>query len=73
MPTTKKRINISVPKEMDEALAHLARRDQMPQATKTLHLLQVALELEEDVILDAIASRRDVRGARFIPHSQACH
>ncbi len=71
MPTTKRRINISVPKEMDEALTHLARRDQMPQATKTLHLLQIALELEEDVILDAIASKRDVRGARFISHSRA--
>ncbi|MDP3948686.1 MAG: hypothetical protein Q8Q17_01915 [bacterium] len=71
MPTTKKRINISVPKEIDEALAHLARRDQMPQATKALHLLQAALELEEDIVLDVIASKRDIRGARFVSHEQA--
>jgi len=71
MSAIKKRINISVPREMDKVLSHLARRDQMPQATKALHLLKTALELEEDIVLDVIASKRDIRGARFISHEQA--
>lgn len=71
MPTTKKRINISVSKDIDESLERLAERDQVPQATKAEHLLRVALELEEDDVLNAIASRRDKKGARFVSHTSA--
>ena len=71
MPTTKKRINISVSKETDKALELLARRDQMPQATKAEHLLAIGLELEEDEVLNAIAKKRDRKGATFVSHRSA--
>lgn len=71
MATTKKRINISVSKELDTILSKLAKRDQVPQATKAEHLLRMALEIEEDEVLDAIATKRDTTGARFVPHSLA--
>ncbi|MES2225553.1 MAG: hypothetical protein V4480_01975 [Patescibacteria group bacterium] len=71
MATTKKRINISVSKEMDDVLGRLAKRDQVPQATKAEHLIQLALEIEEDEALDVIARKRDVKSARFIPHTRA--
>jgi hypothetical protein len=71
MPTTKKRINISVSKDIDESLERLAERDQVPQATKAEHLLRIALELEEDDVLNAIASRRDKKGSKFVPHASA--
>jgi hypothetical protein len=71
MSTTKKRINISVSKAVEDVLARLAKRDQMPQATKAEHLLSIALELEEDEALDALASRRDRTSARFVPHASA--
>lgn len=71
MPTIKTRINISLSKEIRNALAKLARRDRVPQATKAARLLETALELEEDQIWDAIARQRDVRDARYVPHSKA--
>lgn len=71
MATTKKRINLSVSRDIQTALARLAARDEVPQATKALHLLRLALQWEEDAVLDAIASRRDVQGARFVSHGAA--
>ena len=71
MATIKKRINISVSKEIDTILGKLAKRDQVPQATKAEHLIQLALEVEEDQVLDEIARKRDTRAAVFVSHSQA--
>ena len=71
MATLKKRINISVSKDIDESLERLAERDQVPQATKAEQLLRIALELEEDDVLNAIASRRDKNGSKFTSHTSA--
>jgi len=71
MPTIKKRINISVSKELDSALIKLAKRDQVPQATKAEHLLRFALEMEEDNTLNVIAESRDTSSAKFIIHKTA--
>ena len=71
MTTTKKRINISISKDLDDVLSRLAKRDQMPQATKAEHLLRVALEIEEDQVLDEIARKRDTGKTRFFSHSLA--
>lgn len=71
MATTKSRINISVPEEVKKALDQLAKRDQMPAATKAEHLLEIGLEIEEDQVWDEIAASRDNGQARFIAHAQA--
>ena len=71
MATTKKRINISIPKTVERTLELVAARDQVPQATKAVHLLQLALELEEDMIWDQVANARDTKKARFVSHKQA--
>jgi hypothetical protein len=71
MPTTKRRINISLPANLEKLLSQVAKRDKMPQATKAVHLLGLALEIEEDVALDMLASKRDTKGARFLTHRQA--
>ena len=71
MATTKKRINISVPRSVENAIAQLAKRDELPQATKAGELLRLALEIEEDQVFDTIASRRDTRGAKFVSHKKA--
>ena len=71
MATLKKRINISVSKELDRALGKLAIRDQVPQATKAEHLLRLALELEEDQVLDTIATARDTKKVAFVSHAKA--
>ncbi len=52
-------------------LSRVARRDNVPQATKAVYLLELALEIEEDVVFDRIASERDTKNARFLNHKQA--
>lgn len=71
MATTKKRINISISKDTDKVLERLAKRDQMPQATKAEHLLSMALEFEEDEVLNEVAAKRDMKAAKFVSHAQA--
>jgi hypothetical protein len=58
MSTLKRRLNISLPKDIDMALKRLADRDGMPQSAKALQLVEVALEIEEDQIWEKIASDR---------------
>ena len=71
MSTTKTRINITLPDEVRNALAKLAQRDRVPQATKAAKLLEAALELEEDRVWDTLAKRRDVKKARYTSHDRA--
>jgi hypothetical protein len=71
MATVKKRINISVSKDVEKALEQLARRDQVPQATKAESLLRLALEIEEDQVLDGLAGKRDTKKATFVSHASA--
>ena len=71
MPTTKKRVNISISKPLEEALEKLARRDQVPEATKAAELLQAAIELDEDQVWDAVASKRDTKNTKFVSHKKA--
>ena len=71
MPTLKRRINITVSSELERAIEKLARRDNVPEATKAGELLRTAIELEEDIILGAIAARRDTPKAKFVSHKKA--
>jgi hypothetical protein len=71
MPTTKKRLNISLSPLLEEAVERLAARDKTPQATKITELLKEAIELEEDQVWDAIASQREARDAKFTSHKNA--
>ena len=68
MPTIKKRINISVSKELDQALLKLAKRDQVPQATKAEEMIRLGVELEEDVLLGQIAGERYKTTKKFLSH-----
>lgn len=58
MATTKTRINISVSKSTRDILRALAKRDELPVATKAGDLIEEALGLEEDRALEAIIQRR---------------
>lgn len=71
MSTTKQRINISISDEVRRAIAELAKRDRVPEATKASRLVEIALEIEEDTAWDRIADKRDRRGAKFLPHKSA--
>jgi len=71
MATTKKRINISLSSALEMALAKIAKRDKVPQATKASELIALALELEEDQIWDALARARDAKKTRLVSHKNA--
>ena len=71
MVTTKKRVNISISRAVENALGRLARRDEVPEATKAGELLRLAIELEEDQVLDFVASKRDTKNAKFVSHKKA--
>ncbi|MEK7615925.1 MAG: hypothetical protein AAB420_01820 [Patescibacteria group bacterium] len=71
MPTTKHRVNVSLSDPLERALAYLARRDRVPQATKAADLLKLAIEIEEDGAWDRLAQARDTKKARFVSHAKA--
>ena len=62
---------MSLPKDIEAALSLLAHRDDVPQATKALHLITLALEIEEDDVWNALAEKRDAKGAKFLSHTEA--
>lgn len=43
----------------------------MPTATKAEHLLEIALELEEDQVWNQIASQRNKVKVKFVDHKTA--
>lgn len=71
MTTTKTRINVSLSSDVERALIAVAKRDQVPHATKAGELLRLALEIDEDLALDRIASERDDGRTKFVSHKAA--
>lgn len=70
MSTEKSRLNISLPDDTKKALLSIAKRDQMPAATKAVRLMEIGMEIEEDTIWDKIAESRDRKSSTFISHSE---
>lgn len=71
MPTTKKRINVTLSDDMEAVLERLAKRDEVPVATKAIQLIKIAVEIDEDDILNEIAEERDTRKVKFVSHDKA--
>ncbi len=70
MATSKTRLHISLSKDENRYLASLAKRDQVPRATKAAQLVRQAMEIEEDFALSKLAEERDVPGAARIGHDE---
>jgi predicted DNA-binding protein len=72
MPTIKKRINITLDSDMEEFLSVLAKRDQVPEATKAAEILREAIELQEEIILAEMAHKRflESKGKKRLTHKQ---
>lgn len=58
MATTKRRLNITLSPEVDALISLIAKRDQVPEATKVSELLAISLALEEDKALSLLADIR---------------
>jgi len=56
---------------MEDALKALAKRDEMPVASKAAELLRQAIEIEEDEVWVRFATARDTKDAKFISHKDA--
>jgi hypothetical protein len=70
MATTKKRLNITLPAKLEQAISVIAKRDSVPAATKITELLKTAVEIEEDEVLLRLAQSRDTKSAKFIEHDE---
>lgn len=70
MSTSKKRLNITLPRNARIYLKKLALRDEIPEATKAAQLVQMAMEIEEDAYFAKIADERVAKNAGFISHEE---
>lgn len=73
MPTIKKRINLTTDADIEVALVNAAKRDGLPVTTKATELLRLALHLEEDIILGALAASRDDQKVKYLTHEKVWH
>ncbi|MBI3179101.1 MAG: hypothetical protein HYZ27_05530 [Deltaproteobacteria bacterium] len=71
MPTTKKRINITVDDRTYEALERLSGKRDQSVAGVGLSLIEEALEYQEDVYFSRIADDRLSKKQKRIPHEKA--
>ncbi len=65
MPTVKKRINVTLNKDLERGIDILAKHRQMSKAAVLAELANEALELQEDLALTKIVEKRMKKG-RFI-------
>ncbi len=71
MATTKKRLNITLSPELEWALAKIAKRDNVPEATKASELLHSALLVEEDSVWSRLAGERYNQKSKHMSHKEA--
>lgn len=57
--------------DLYSALESLAERDGKSVSFKAVELVQMAIEINEDDVLNAIAEERDTDNAKFISHDEA--
>lgn len=70
MSTKKPRFNITLKKDTALYLKQLALRDEVPPATKISELVELAMEIEEDFRLSAIADKRLEKMTKTISHQE---
>lgn len=70
MPTSKKRLNITLSKNVAIYLEKISLRDEMSQSSKALELLEKALEMEEDEYFSKIADERVCEGGKYLSHEE---
>lgn len=69
MPTSKKRLNLTLPKDLALFLKKISLRDDMPQAAKAMELIERGLEMEEGVFKKDFVQeiKRREKNHRLIP------
>ena len=70
MPSKNPRVNTVLPPSVYETVARLAKREGVSMSHKVNDLVREALELQEDLGLDAIGARRLASKGRSISHDE---
>lgn len=71
MPTTKKRINITIDDELYRSLDHLSKKEKVTLSSVSLRLIERAVELEEDLYFSREAEKRLSKNEKRVKHSKA--
>jgi hypothetical protein len=71
MPSDKTRINLTVPKDVEQDLRRIAQRDARSVSTAALDLIRHALEVEEDGALLSVAEERERESGALVSHARA--
>ncbi len=66
--SSKRRLNITLSKQLSVFLHQISLRDDVPEATKARELLERALELEEDAYFSTEVARREKKTRRWVGH-----
>ncbi len=70
MVTTKRRLNITLSKEAGMLLTEIAKRDNVPEATKVSELVNISLALEEDRAFSVLADARLSMKGKKLTHAE---
>ena len=71
MTTLNRRLNITLPPEIDWAISKIAKRDRMPESAKAVELIRSALLIEEDSVWANLAEARYKQKSKHISHKKA--
>ena len=71
MPSTKKRINLTVDDKIYSVLETLSDKRQQKISTVSLNLIQQALELQEDIYFSKVADERLSQKQKRVSHDKA--
>ncbi|MEK7194424.1 MAG: hypothetical protein AAB660_01935 [Patescibacteria group bacterium] len=71
MPTTKKRLNLTLDEHEDKMLSALSRRERKPKSAVALAMLREMIEVEEDKIWVSLAEKRIKTNPKWISHKVA--
>ena len=70
MPTTKRRISITLPEQMAMYLKKISLRDDVSQASKIITMLEEMLAIEEDGYWNARAEAVERKNKGWLTHQQ---
>ena len=70
MPTTKKRLYVTLPQHVAVFIQKIALRDEVSQSQKAVELIEEALAFAEDEYFSKLAEKRIQEGGKYLTHKQ---
>lgn len=70
MPTQKRRLNITLKKDVAFYIKKMALHDDVPESTKAAELIENAIEFDEDLYWSRIAEESEKKTKKWISHKE---